>query len=710
MSRTCTCRRIPAAVGDGARSASEAREILLVEDDEVVGTLLVELLGALGRRALGDHRRGGLRGRRTGRDWDLVVSDVDLPGHGRARVRPRIKRTAALATLILSGHSSLRPRGRGDARRRRRLPDQADRRRPRCSRRRSALVAVTRERRAAGREVVLAVGAHPDDVEIGVGGILLRHAAAGPRRHRAHADRRRGGRRRGRARRGVAARGRAAGRAARSTPRWRTRASARAARRSARSVDVIEEIRPTTVYTHTIRDVHQDHRNAHNATLVAARGDLARLLLPGAVDHGRVPADPVRRRSTSTSTPSSRSSRPTPRRSRSAATSTRSCCARPPATGRASPRRATSSRSRSSATATRPAAAATRRAVERRSGAALDAADAPRVLVTGAGGPSGDLDPAGDRGRARSTCSRATSTRSPPGLYLVDARAPRSLLPRGDDPRFADELLALCEREAIDVSSRPSTASCSRWRARAGAFAAAGVTLVLASEETLADLPGQVGAGRALPRRRARAGRRSSPTTRSTPRRRAAGDRQAALGQRLARDPARRAPRGARGASSATARCSCRSTCPAPSTRSTCSPAPTATSPRVVPRARLKVDSGIAVTGRTLHDAGARARSRARSPTLIGLTTVANVQVKERRVRRARAARGQRPLPGHDAADRSPPASTCRGSRSARRSASRSRTGRCRSRTSRWCATSRSASSPSTTSPTCSATRREIAA
>ena len=26
------------------------------------------------------------------------------------------------------------------------------------------------------------------------------------------------------------------------------------------------------MYTHTIRDVHQDHRNAHSATLVAARG------------------------------------------------------------------------------------------------------------------------------------------------------------------------------------------------------------------------------------------------------------------------------------------------------------------------------------------------------------------------------------------------------------------------------------------------------
>ena len=88
---------------------------------------------------------------------------------------------------------------------------------------------------------------------------------------------------------------------------------------------------------------------------------------------------------------------------------------------------------------------------------------------------------------------------------------------------------------------------------------------------------------------------------------------------------------------------------------------------RVVPRERLKVDSGIAVTGRTLHDEALErfAREVAR---LIGLTTRRQRPGQGRRRRRARAAGGQRPLPGHDAADRSPPASTCRGWPSARRS------------------------------------------
>jgi LmbE family N-acetylglucosaminyl deacetylase len=34
---------------------------------------------------------------------------------------------------------------------------------------------------------------------------------------------------------------------------------------------VIAEVQPTIVYTHSIHDVHQDHRNTHSAAMVAAR-------------------------------------------------------------------------------------------------------------------------------------------------------------------------------------------------------------------------------------------------------------------------------------------------------------------------------------------------------------------------------------------------------------------------------------------------------
>ena len=61
---------------------TEARgaRILVVEDDEVVGTLLVELLGALGHVRWTTTAEDAFEIVDQRRDWDLVVSDIDLPG------------------------------------------------------------------------------------------------------------------------------------------------------------------------------------------------------------------------------------------------------------------------------------------------------------------------------------------------------------------------------------------------------------------------------------------------------------------------------------------------------------------------------------------------------------------------------------------------------------------------------------------------------
>ena len=251
---------------------SEARSarILLVEDDEVGATLLVELLGRLGEvhwTASAEQAAEIV----SGRDWDLMVSDIDLPGIDGLELVRRVKRLRPkLATLILSGHSSFdhavaaMRAGADDY-----LTKPFDP--PGLIEKAQALIAVTRERRAAGEEVVLAVGAHPDDVEIGIGGILLRHASQG---HRVTVLTLTGGEAGG----VVADRASESQRAAELLSARLIHAAltdtsvSEGGSTIGTILEVVEEIRPSTVYTHTIRDVHQDHRNAHSATLVAARG------------------------------------------------------------------------------------------------------------------------------------------------------------------------------------------------------------------------------------------------------------------------------------------------------------------------------------------------------------------------------------------------------------------------------------------------------
>jgi len=121
-----------------------------------------------------------------------------------------------------------------------------------------------------GPKRVLAIGAHPDDVELGCGGTLAKHRAMGDEVHIL-----------------TLSRGAVGG-----DSRIRAQEATRAAdilgatlqladlpdTRIPDGIETIEIIQlamrsfsPTHVYTHSCHDTHQDHRSAHAATLVAVR-------------------------------------------------------------------------------------------------------------------------------------------------------------------------------------------------------------------------------------------------------------------------------------------------------------------------------------------------------------------------------------------------------------------------------------------------------
>jgi LmbE family N-acetylglucosaminyl deacetylase/CheY-like chemotaxis protein len=124
---------------------------------------------------------------------------------------------------------------------------------------------------SARHERVLAVGAHPDDVEIGAGGTLLAHRASGDSVTVLTLT--------GGARGGDAVVRRKEAEAAAAILRARLiledleDTGIREGEPTTSIIErVVNEVRPTIVYTHSVNDIHQDHRNTHSATMVAARG------------------------------------------------------------------------------------------------------------------------------------------------------------------------------------------------------------------------------------------------------------------------------------------------------------------------------------------------------------------------------------------------------------------------------------------------------
>ena len=126
----------------------------------------------------------------------------------------------------------------------------------------------SRERAAARRRRVLAIGAHPDDVEVGVGGLLAAHTAHGDEvaiLTLTHGDR---GADELEAETREAARLLGATLFLEDLPDAQVAAGEPTLGAIAR---VLAEVEPHAVYTHSLNDFHSDHRAVNRATMIAAR-------------------------------------------------------------------------------------------------------------------------------------------------------------------------------------------------------------------------------------------------------------------------------------------------------------------------------------------------------------------------------------------------------------------------------------------------------
>ncbi|HBW18389.1 MAG: response regulator [Streptosporangiaceae bacterium] len=248
------------------RPASRGR-ILLAEDDADAAHFVARVLaGRAGFEVVHEADPAAALRRAATEHWDAVLTDVEMPGMTGIELLESLRREApSLPVAVITAHVSVDNalgalRGRADDFLEKPLhPDQL-----------IASVTALVDRRRAARQLVLAVGAHPDDVEIGAAGALAAHRALGhdiailtlSRGARGGADHRR------------AAEAQEAARILGATlyldDLEDTRISEGDPTISAVS-RVIGAVRPAVVYTHSIHDVHQDHRNTHRAVMVAAR-------------------------------------------------------------------------------------------------------------------------------------------------------------------------------------------------------------------------------------------------------------------------------------------------------------------------------------------------------------------------------------------------------------------------------------------------------
>lgn len=246
-------------------------QVLLIEDSPEYALLMRRWLEEDGKAQV-THAPDGTEGMRLARSqvWDLVVTDVELPGVDGLELLGAVKAGDRWTpVLVVTAHKSVDYAQKA-------LQNRADgllfKPFPKDEFLTTAmqLAIGAAGRRARERKLVLAIGAHPDDVEIGCGGALEKHRLQGDTLViLTLSEGMSGG--------DPVSRNQEAVEAARllgAELRWGGLHDT-AIPEGAQAISVIEQVvrqlRPTHVYTHSPIDSHQDHRNTHHATIVAAR-------------------------------------------------------------------------------------------------------------------------------------------------------------------------------------------------------------------------------------------------------------------------------------------------------------------------------------------------------------------------------------------------------------------------------------------------------
>jgi LmbE family N-acetylglucosaminyl deacetylase/CheY-like chemotaxis protein len=254
----------------GEHEASPGR-ILVVEDDLVAARFVTHVLGTRGGFDVTHTSDPAIALKRVSAEtWDLVLTDVEMPGMTGLELLASLRRLApGLPVAVMTSYASLDyavSALRSHADEFLQKPVKPDRLLAVVR----ALVDKGRAARLASRQSVLAIGAHPDDVEIGAAGALLAHRAMGNEISILTLSRGARG-------------GSGATRAEESETAARVLGATlflddlqdTSISESDPTISVIgrvvEAVQPTAIYTHSFHDVHQDHRNTYRAVMVAVR-------------------------------------------------------------------------------------------------------------------------------------------------------------------------------------------------------------------------------------------------------------------------------------------------------------------------------------------------------------------------------------------------------------------------------------------------------